>query len=441
MTAREAVLRTLAAHRKSGAWSEHYLGNLIEKERLDPRDASLASKICYGVLQNMSLCDHYIFSYSTVKPSKMEPMVLDILRLSVYQIVFLTKIPHSAAVNEGVALTKKFANAKAAGLVNAVLRKISSNAGNLPQPPRDDIRKYLSVKYSHPLWLVNEFCAAFGDDGAEAFLRANNGEAPITVQVNTLKTSAEAMTAKLLANGVSVTAHPWLPDCLELSDTGSIERLRPFTEGDFIVQDAAARLAVIVAAPKPETRILDACAAPGGKSFTSAMLMENRGSILSCDIHEKKLKQIEAGARRLGIGIIKTEARDAGEFCPEHECAFHTVIADEPCSGLGVIRKKPDIRYKDPGDIARLPEIQLKILSNLSRYVMPGGVLLYSTCTVLKRENEDVIESFLESHPGFEVEEFILPEPIGRVKMGMITLLPHIHGTDGFFICRLRKKV
>lgn len=441
VTAREAALRTLAAQRKSGAWSETYLSNLIEKEHMDPRDAALAAKICYGVLQNMTLCDYYISAYSTVKPAKMEPMVLDILRLSVYQIAFLTKIPHSAAVNEGVALVKKYANPGAAGLVNAVLRKISANTENLPLPPKNDFREYLSIIYSHPLWLVNEFCDSLGEAEAERLLAANNGHVPTTAQVNTLKATAEEVTDKLTAAGVSVKAHPWLPDCLELSDTGSIGELKAFMDGEIIIQDAAARLAVIAAAPEPGTAVLDACAAPGGKSFAAAMLMENRGSILSCDIHEKKLGQIAEGARRLGIDIIQTRARDAKSFSNELAEAFHTVIADVPCSGMGIIRKKPDIRYKDPARLEELPQVQLKILSNLSKYVMPGGALLYSTCTVLDRENRGLVTGFLENHPEFKAEEFSLPGHIGRVETGMITLLPHIHGTDGFFICKLRKKL
>ena len=340
MTAREISLKTLSACRKSGSWSDTFLNNILNKENLDNREASLAAKICYGVLQNTALIDFYISFYSTVRPEKMEPMLLDILRLSVYQILFLTRIPHSAAVNEGVVLVKKYCNPRASSLANAVLRKISSNFDKLPLVPHDTIEEYLSIKYSHPKWLVHAFCQRLGQWEAEALLKANNSDVPVTAQINTLKTDIFAVISSLEADGVDIRPNPLLPGSIELRGTGNIERLSAFQNGYIFIQDIAARLAVEAAMPKPGTFLIDGCSAPGGKSFMAAVIMKNCGKILSCDIHEKKLNQILKSAERLGISIIATQAMDARVRYDALIESADTVICDVPCSGFGVIRKK-----------------------------------------------------------------------------------------------------
>jgi 16S rRNA (cytosine967-C5)-methyltransferase len=440
VNAREAALKSLSACRKNGAWSDAALNNILKKEALHQTDASLAARVFYGVLQNMALLDYYISAYSTVKTSKMEPLVLDILRLSVYQLVFLSKIPQSAAVNEGVTLTKKHSNPRAAGLVNAVLRKVASNLGQLPEIKGADECARMSIKYSHPEWLVKKFCGLLGAEGAEALLLADNTEAAICAHVNTLKTSLPAVLHALEQDCVEAPAHPWLEHCVLLRGTGSIERLEAYSDGSIYIQDPAARLAVLAAAPKPGMVVLDACAAPGGKSFTSAVEMKNTGRILACDIHEKKLQRIQRGAARLGITVLETRVMDARLACEELKNQADVVIADVPCSGFGVIRKKPEIRYKRESDIEKLPRLQSDILSNLSAYVKPGGILLYSTCTLLPEENEGVVNAFLQEHRAFSPEAFRLPGPIGNAESGMTTLWPHMSGTDGFFICKLRRK-
>ena len=438
MTAREMALKAIAASRKSGAWADIFLDNLIKKEKPDSRDAALATKICYGVLQNAALCDFYISAYSSVKPEKMEPLVADILRLSVYQILFLTKVPESAAVNEGVSLAKKYSNPGAAGLVNAVLRKIVQNKDSLPEIPARDTAKYLSIKYSHPEWLVRQFISEIGEDECEQLLRINNTQPAADIQINTLKTNREYVLEALNKAGVNVKKHPFLEDCLALTSPGDVTALRPFAEGGCFIQDAAARLAVIAAAPKPDMFIIDGCAAPGGKSFSAAVVMQNRGKILSCDLHEKKLRLITDGAKRLGIDIIATRCLDGRAEAPELMQKADLVIADVPCSGLGVIRKKPDIRMKSNSEISGLPAVQYDILQNLSKYVRRGGALLYSTCTVLKRENEEVTDRFVSENSEFEYERFVLPG-VGDTT-GKITLWPQRHGTDGFYISKLRRR-
>ena len=233
--------------------------------------------------------------------------------------------------------------------------------------------------------------------------------------------------------------HPWLPGCYLVTGTGNLARLELFTSGKVYVQDASAKLAAIAAGVQPGMCVLDTCAAPGGKSFALAMEMKNEGSVTSCDIHAHKISLIEKGAERLGISIITAREADASKFQEAFKDGFDVVVADVPCSGLGVIRKKPDIRYKDLAPTERLPQVQAAILENVSRYVKPGGALLYSTCTVLKRENEDVANAFLARHPAFHLEAFPVPDGLGGQNGGMLTLYPHVHEADGFFICKLRK--
>jgi 16S rRNA (cytosine967-C5)-methyltransferase len=248
----------------------------------------------------------------------------------------------------------------------------------------------------------------------------------------------EQLIGSLTESGVHAALHPWLPGCLTVSATGDLERLPAFQKGWFYVQDPAARLAVLAAGPEPGWSVLDACAAPGGKSFAAAIAMGDRGRVISCDIHPHKKKLLQAGAERLGLSILQAETQDSTQRRPEWAGAFDLVIADVPCSGLGVIRKKPDIRYKDPAPLAGLPRVQRDILNAVSDCVKPGGILLYSTCTLLERENEAVATGFLAEHPEFVLEPFALPGPAGQTE-GQLTLWPHRHGTDGFFIARLRR--
>ena len=437
--AREVAMKTLAACEKQGAWSDGYLKKAVRDSGLDRRDAALASRVCFGVLQNRMLLDHYLARYSNTPLSKLDLYLVENLRLAVYQILMMDKIPHSAAVNEAVNLTRKYVrNPRAAGMANGILRSLLRELDTLPAPEGKDTAETLSLRYSHPRWLVEEFIDRLGEEEAEALLRADNEQPPTTAQVNTQKGSVEEVLASLQAQGVQAEAHPWLPDCLTLSGTGDLERLDAFQTGAIYVQDTAAKLSVLAAAPREGERVLDCCAAPGGKSFAAAIEMNNRGSITSCDIHPHKIKLIEAGRDRLGLDIIEARVQNGAERRGEWVEAFDTVITDVPCSGLGIIRKKPDIRYKDPKPLANLPGVQASILENCSAYVAPGGTLLYSTCTLLERENEAVVQAFLAAHGEFELVPFELPG-IGACG-GMLTLWPHIHGTDGFFLAKLRRK-
>lgn len=429
----------LGQWRKSGGFLESFLEKQIKQANLDTRDSAFAQKITQGVLQNRNLLDFYIGHYSSMPTTKIQPPILDILRLSAYQMIFLDKVPHSAAVNEGVSLAKG-QNPKAAGFVNAVLRRISEHANNLPKVNTEDKLSYLSTQYSHPTWFITRMLHILGDEETQKLLSANNIEPPIYAQVNTLKTDMVALQTALEHEGINPTAHPWLDNCLLLSNTGNLQKIDLFQKGHFYIQDPAARLAIEAFNPKPGMRILDACSAPGGKSFATAIKMGNLGEILSSDINKGKLPKIEEGANRLGISILQTKHMDAKTLDPETEGYFDGIIVDAPCSGLGIIRKKPEVRYKEENDILNLPAIQLDILRKASTCLKPGGALLYATCTILPEENEEVVAKFLAENPAFSLESFTLPGEIGKVAKGYISLYPHKHQTDGFFIARLRKE-
>lgn len=435
MAARETALNVLIACRKQGAWSNAVLKDYIARDRLDRREAALASRLCYGVLQNRAKLDFYLKQLLTGKLKDLHPVVRDILHLGLYQLYETDKIPESAAVNESVSLAKKYAPKQrfAPGLVNAVLRSAAAKKGSLQEPSS------LEDRYSHPKNLITLLNSYVGE-GLESMLRANN-EAPDTVvQVNTLRTETQMLQLQLEREGVFSKPHMWLKDCLVLSGHGDLERMESFQKGLFYVQDAAARLSVLAAQLPPHSQVLDCCAAPGGKSFAAAIAMGGTGDITACDIHGHKTELIRNGAQRLGLDMIRVQQRDASAFCPQWEAAMDAVIADVPCSGYGIIRKKPDIRYKDPDTMQDLPQLQLQILSNQARYVRPGGVLLYSTCTLVRRENEGVVEKFLKTHPDFIVEPLPLPDVFPENTTGMLTLIPGMYDTDGFFICRMRRR-
>lgn len=431
--ARQAALEALMRCRRDGAWSGDVLDSILKRAELDRRDAALASRLCLGVLQNDRLCDFYIDSFCR---KKLEPPVRDILRLGVYQLLFLDRIPARAAVSETVELCRAKGYARAAGLVNAVLRRVS-DADSLPEIPGEGTAAYLAVRYSHPEWLCAYLMNEKGYAFAEAFLKKNNAPPKLFIQVNTLKvTTADYLRALQRADLPFEAMEP--AGCLAL-DGGLATELPGFDEGLFYVQDRAARLAVEIAAPGKGMRVLDACACPGGKSFAAAIRMENRGDILSCDIHEKKLRVLQSGAKRLGIDCIETRPMDARAFDPALENTFDLVIADVPCSGLGVIAKKPEIRTKDPAELSALPAIQSAILDNLSRYVKPGGTLLYSTCTIMKEENEGVALRFLETHQSYRPEAFSCCGITS--ESGMYCFWPNIDETDGFFAAKFKRTV
>ena len=436
MGARETALNALMACRKSGAWSNGVLKEYILRDRLDSRDAGLATRLCYGVLQNRNKLDFYLTQLLTGKLKDLHPVVRDVLHLGLYQIYEMDKIPESAAVNESVTLAKKYCkNPKASSLVNGVLRNAVRSKGTLKEPVS------YADKYSHPEELISLLKTSLPKGKLEPMLIANNASPQTVVQVNTLRITTSALMMRLEKEHVTAQPHGWMKDCLVLGNTGNLENLPSFKEGLFYVQDPAAKLSVLCAKlPQEDIRLLDCCSAPGGKSFAASIAMEGAGQITSCDIHAHKTALIENGAARLGLANITACQQDATRNVAEWVNAMDVVIADVPCSGLGIIRKKPDIRYKNLNELKELPQLQLEILRNQATYVKPGGVLIYSTCTVLKQENEDVVSAFLKENENFYLEPLELPDVFPKNESGMLTLIPGEYDTDGFFISRLRRK-
>lgn len=436
MGARETALNALIACRKNGAWPNAALKDYLQRDRLDSRDAALATRLVYGVLQNRNKLDFYLKQFLTGKLSGLHPVVKDILHLGLYQISELDRVPDSAAVNEAVELAKKYfpKQKNAPALVNAVLRRAASTCGCWVEPVS------YAERYSHPEELIALLKKSLPKGKLEPMLIANNTAPQTVVQVNLLKITTDKLVELLEKQGIGWEKQPWMQDCLTLSGAGNLERLDAFREGLFYVQDPASRLSVQCARLQKGWHVLDCCAAPGGKSFAAAIAMEGTGSILSCDIYPHKAELIVKGAQRLGFENITAQCRDAAQENPQWLGQFDAVIADVPCSGLGIIRKKPDIRYKKLAELADLPVLQRAILENQAKYVRPGGVLLYSTCTVLPRENQEMVNAFLADHPEFCTEPLDLPEVFPRNDTGMLTLIPGEYDTDGFFICRLRRK-
>ena len=434
LTARDAALAALERFRKSNMRSENAISSVLESSKMDTRDSALAARIFYSAIQNYYYIDAIIENFSAVPVKKIQPKVMDILRICISQILFLDRVPDFSAVNEAVAVCKK-SFPKASSFVNAVCRKVSDNKHNFTVFGKTEAER-LSIKYSHPLWFVERLIDEISLEETEKLLYANNCTPPAYLQCNTIKCDTDEFYS--LFSGVDgVTKHPYLNGCVCSDSFGAVAGTDAFKNGLFYVQDPAAKMAILAAGPKPGQKVVDVCAAPGGKSIAAAMMMNGIGSVYSYDISEKKLPKITDSAERLGIDIISVAKADGREFIEMHESSADVVIADVPCSGFGVIRKKPEIRYKDYKDVSGLPEIQLDILKNASRYVKIGGTLLYSTCTILSEENCGVVISFLRDNENFVLENFEIP--VGKSDNGMMTLYPHIHDTDGFFICKLRR--
>ena len=431
-TAREAALSVLERCRRDGAWSGQVLDRLLQNSALDTKDAALAVQLSLGVIQNSRYLDYYIDHYC--RSSRLEPKLRDLLRLGAYQILLLDKIPVHAAVDESVSLCRTIGMPRATGLVNAVLRRMSEHRDDLPEIPGKGSASYLALRYSQSDWLAEELVKQRGYAFTEAFFRACQQPSGIDLQINTLKTDAASYCQTLQDAGKTASIPPFPANCVHLNG-GNPADLPSFEDGFFYVQDRAAAMAIEIAGVRPGMKVLDACAAPGGKSFAAAIRMENRGEITSCDLHEKKLRLIDSGTKRLGVSCIRTMAADASQFQETWQNAFDLVIADVPCSGFGVMRKKPEIRMRGRDDAARLPEIQARTLDNLSRYVAPGGTLLYSTCTVLRQENEDLVKAFLSFHQDFRPMDFSIGDKSS--ENGCYTFWPHIDGSDGFFVSKM----
>ena len=438
MNAREAAYTALLRYENNASYSNIELDGTIKKYNLTGVERSFFTALFYGVIERSITLDYFISKLSERPVEEIDTNVLVILRMGLYQLIYMDKVPESAAVNESVNLARRFwAKKNSDGFINAVLRGFIREKEKLTLPDaKKSFIKYLSVKYSMPEWLCRLFAKGYGKTKAESIFEAMNRVPPMTLHANTLVNTREELAEELLAAGIESAPTKSAPHGLRLRASTPYESLLPF-EGKFFVQDEASQICAEVLGARAGERVLDACACPGGKSFAIAMCMENRGELFSCDLHKNKLSLIERGAAGLGITIIETRERNAAK--EDTECGeFDRILCDVPCSGLGVIAKKPDIRRKKEEDIERLPEIQAQILRESARHLKKGGTLVYSTCTLNPRENKEIVEAFLAENEDFA----LVPFKVGALEAseGMKELFPHIHKTDGFFIAKLTRK-
>ena len=438
ITARAAAFRSLIACERDRKYSNLEIDAAIRRFRLEGPERGLYTALTYGVIERQITLDYIIGKLSSRPLSALDAPTLTLLRLGLYQLIWLDRVPDHAAVDETVALAKAEAP-RAASFINAVLRGFlrTYNRDNLPLPDASDPR-YLSVKYS-----VGEDVLAALKNAApdiEALLAGFEAHREVTLRVNTLKISREALLCGLAEAGCDAEACRYSPFGIRLKNGIVSAEIAELIEKGFVyIQDEASQLAALAASPAPGSTLIDTCACPGGKSFSAAILMENSGRVMSFDLHKNKLSLVNSGAKKLGISIIGTAEKNGSVYDVALDSCADTVLCDVPCSGLGVIAKKPEIRYKSAAEFERLPHIQYAILANAARYVKPGGTLIYSTCTLNPAENGAVCARFLEQTDAFEAVEF----NAGGIpsKDGMLTLYPHVHGTDGFFIAKFQKKV
>lgn len=423
--AQEILLRAEAA----GQYADRALDAALSREvQLGAQDKALVTTLFYGVIEHRITLDYIIDGLSSIAPSSIERGVRMTLRVALYQLLYLDRIPDHAAINEAVEQSPR----RSKGFVNALLRSFCRQGKVVAYPDRaDEPFAYLSVRYSVPTDTAEVFCRIFGLARAEALLAAFEEHPPVTVRTNTLKLSREELLSRV--PGAVPTKNA--PFGVVLPSDAPLHAL--ISEGLCFVQDEASQLAVAALAAEPHMRVLDLCAAPGSKSFGAAMDMANTGEVRSFDLHENKLSLIRRGAATLGITTLTADAGDARAAHPDALGTFDRVICDVPCSGFGVLAKKPDIRYKDIRSAAGLLPVQAAILRAAGELVAPGGILLYSTCTLLPAENEEQIGAFLEEHQEFSLEAWSVGDVAAE---GMLTLAPDTHGTDGFFIARLRRQ-
>ena len=412
------------------ALSSHSLDSLDGKER-----AQLTSLV-YTTVERKLTYDYLISAIAKRSEGSIDPYTKNLLRLGLCQLIDINSIPDFAAVNESVSLAR---NSGERSFVNGVLRAAARQKDCLPMPSEEkNYRRYLSVKYSFPLPLVKHFGALYGREDTERLLYFYNNEKYTDITVNTLKISLDEYKQRLSDSGISVEENDLAPTSLRIKGSINPERLYGFKEGFFFVQDRASAIASVVLCAEGGQLIVDCCSAPGGKSFAAAILAENKSEIHSFDLHESKLSLIESGMDRLGITCISVSARDALQPDGSLVGRVDRVICDAPCSGLGVLGKKPDLRYKDSAAMTQLPPLQYDILTASAKYLKVGGELVYSTCTLNPDENERVVSKFLSENPDFES----VPFAVGGISCegGMLTLLPHVHSTDGFFVAKIRRK-
>jgi len=447
-SAREAALRALRDVDVKESYANLAMDFHLSKSKLEGRDRALATELVYGVTRRRGTIDWIIGQVATRPLEQIDPWIRNILREAVYQLQFMERIPASAAVDEAVNLARQYAHEGGAKFTNGVLRNIIRRLPQLDWPDAAiDPVGALAIKHSHPEWLVSQWRERFGEEEAIRLMDASNRIPPLTIRANTLKATREQVVEALQAEEVQTEPTPHSPTGLivrDLTSSSYLDRLKAMKAGLFTVQDESSMLVAPVLAPEPGQTVIDMAAAPGGKSTHLAEIMQNQGKIIAVDIHPHKVDLVEQNARRLGITNITgvcADAREIGRMMPGRADA---VLVDAPCSGLGTLARRPDARWrKTEEDTPQLVPIQRAILESAAEALKPGGTLVYSTCTIDPRENQELVADFVADHPQFAFDEIApyLPASLAGDAHGWyLQLWPHTHGTDGFFISRLTKK-
>ncbi|SFJ01964.1 16S rRNA (cytosine967-C5)-methyltransferase [Terrisporobacter glycolicus] len=437
MNAREIAYKVLLDIEKNKNYSNMAINKHFKDVKLSNQDRGLATEIIYGVIENKYYIDYMIDKLSKVKTNKMEIYVKTLLRMGIYQIMFLNSISDYAAVNETVNLAKK-KNSKVSGFINGILRNVIRQKETIGEIKIKDDIDYLAVKYSYDKWMIRNWMIHFGKDFTKELLEANGQRPSIYLRTNTLKITRDELIEKLEQQNVKASKVHVVDEAIKVENLKDIENNVLYKEGLFTIQDISSMLVGKVMNPKEKSLVLDVCSAPGGKTTHIATLMKNTGQVVSRDIYEHKLKLIKASSKRLNLTNVDVQEFDGLSLDKDSIGKFDYVLADVPCSGLGIIRRKPEIKYKEKEEFRDLPPIQKKILENASKYVKKGGTLIYSTCTIQDNENIDVINEFLQKNKNFELA------PIDEVKVdldnqekGYMKIYPNVHEMDGFFISKL----
>lgn len=444
--AREIALEILYSVETKESYSNLELNFILEKYNPPREERGLVTELVYGVLRRRNTLDWIIQQFAERSMDKMTSWTKNILRLSVYQLLFLERIPVSAVCNEGVELAKKKGHLGVSKFVNGVLRNIARNLDKLPWPEENDLINYISVKYSHPYWMIEKWLQRLGKEETIRLCEANNQSPSLTIRANTLKISPGKLIEFLNAEGIKCELSSLIVEGIRLQGASSLKKLAAYQAGLFQVQDESSMLVAYALDPQPGEVILDVCSAPGGKATHLAQLMKNKGKIIANDFYDHKVKLVKDSAERLGIEIIETRVGDARNIGNLFRGKMDRVLVDAPCSGLGVLRRKPDARWrKSPEDIAELNELQMAILESASQCVKPGGVLVYSTCSIEPEENIEIINTFLENNKDFALGNLLnfLPEDVKPQRLeqsGCLQIYPHDYQTDGFFLSRLERK-
>lgn len=442
-TAREIALEVINRVHKTGSYANLLLPKKLQESDLDRRDKAFVTELTYGTLRAKGTLDWIIQQFSKQKLDKIPDLVLDLIRMSVYQIMYMS-VPEHAAVNEAVLIAKKNFHPGIAKFVNGLLRTIAREKDSLPWPDKEkDPAMHISLMYFHPMWMVKMWIDEFGIEETEALCKADNRPPRLVIRANTLKTTPEKLAEELKEAGWQVEPGKYMPEALMVKGVGDITRVPQFKEGQFYVQDESSMIIAHVVDPQSGETVLDVAAAPGGKTTHMAQLMNNKGQILSVDVNPNRVNLLKQNIQRMGATIAQAIKADATKLKPVIKKPVDRILCDAPCSGLGVLARRPDARWtKKPEQIDELSRLQTDILTSVADFVKPAGVLVYSVCTLTRQETKLVVERFLKIRDDFYVDDVApyLPEPLrADVHDGMIQLLPSKHSIDGLFIARFRR--